>query len=43
MIIDLGLNEPGIFRRTAPVLLIKQVQEKYNAGLSKKQLLIYMK
>ncbi|CAF0938787.1 unnamed protein product [Rotaria sordida] len=27
-----GLNEPGIFRRTVPVSLIKQVQEKYNRG-----------
>ncbi|CAF2387859.1 unnamed protein product [Rotaria sp. Silwood2] len=27
-----GLNEPGIFRRTAVVSLIKQVQEKYNRG-----------
>ncbi|CAF1255675.1 unnamed protein product [Rotaria magnacalcarata] len=27
-----GLNEPGIFRRTTSVLLIKQIQEKYNAG-----------
>jgi hypothetical protein len=31
----LGLNEPGIFRRTASVSLIKQVQEKYNEGLIK--------
>ena len=28
----LGLNEPGIFRRTASVSLVKQVQEKYNEG-----------
>jgi hypothetical protein len=31
----LGLNEPGVFRRTAAVTLIKQVQEKYNEGLIK--------
>ncbi|UJR10182.1 hypothetical protein I4U23_014397 [Adineta vaga] len=29
-----GLNEPGIFRRTAPVTLIKQIQERYNDGQS---------
>jgi len=29
-----GLNEPGIFRRTAPVALIKLIQEKYNQGQS---------
>lgn len=29
----LGLNEPGILRRTSPVKLIKFVQEKYNTGL----------
>jgi len=27
-----GLNEPGIFRRSAPVLLNKQIQDKYNEG-----------
>ncbi|CAF3422805.1 unnamed protein product [Rotaria socialis] len=27
-----GLNEPGIFRRTTSVSLIKKIQEKYNAG-----------
>ncbi|CAF0885266.1 unnamed protein product [Rotaria sp. Silwood1] len=29
---SVGLNEPGIFRRTTLVSLIKQVQEKYNRG-----------
>ncbi len=28
-----GLNEPGIFRRSTLVSLIKQIQEKYNQGL----------
>jgi len=28
----LGLNEPGIFRRSASVSLIKLVQDKYNEG-----------
>ncbi|CAF0863435.1 unnamed protein product [Adineta ricciae] len=27
-----GLNEPGVFRRAAPVTLIKQIQERYNEG-----------
>lgn len=30
----LGLNEPGIFRRSALTSVIKQVQEKYNEGKS---------
>ena len=33
MIGCLGLNEPGILCRSAPVKLIKFVQKKYNAGL----------
>jgi hypothetical protein len=28
----LGINEPGIFRRSASVALIKLVQQKYNEG-----------
>jgi hypothetical protein len=35
VLVGLGLNEPGIFRRAALVSLIKQVQEKYNEGLMK--------
>jgi hypothetical protein len=35
MIDCLGINEPGIFRRTASVGLIKLVQQKYNDGLMK--------
>ena len=31
-IILIGLSEPGIFRRTALISLIKQIQEKYNEG-----------
>jgi hypothetical protein len=30
------LNEQGIFRRAALVSVIKQVQEKYNQGLTDK-------
>lgn len=32
---SLGLNEPGIFRRTASIPLIKFIQDKYNDGLIK--------
>ena len=34
-IVLLGLNEPGIFRRSALVSSIKQVETKYNEGLEK--------
>ncbi|CAF0975201.1 unnamed protein product [Adineta steineri] len=27
-----GLNEPGIFRQTVPIPLIKQIEDKYNDG-----------
>ena len=36
LLVYLGLNEPGIFRRAALVSLIKQVQEKYNEGFNKR-------
>jgi len=34
MVFVLGLNEPGIFRRSALTSVIKQIQEKYNEGKS---------